>query len=246
MLCRLELDDETLVHEQSEAALSSLKEKLEAARALVSHSLPDATLADIVERALDVLLERERARRFAVRQQRGPKERRAPQGEGTPSGQRRTPTRRAESPSSDSESEGETRRGLAAGADGKGETRRRLAAGADGKGEARRRLAAGADSDGDGEAQRGPRYIEAGVRRKLVERDGERCTWTDERGRRCSETHFLQIDHIEPHCLGGPRDLSNLRLLCSAHNVFEARRRLGPAARARDARPRRPGRRPGT
>src|SRR5690606_11794671 len=62
-------------------ASASLKEKLEAARALVSHSLPAATLADTVERALDVLLERERARRFAVRQQRGPKERQAPQGE---------------------------------------------------------------------------------------------------------------------------------------------------------------------
>src|SRR5690606_3505367 len=141
--------------------------------------------------ALDVLLERERARRFAVRQQRGPKERSASQGEGTSSGQRRTTTRCAESPSSDSESDGAARRRLAAGADGKGETRRGLAAGADGKGETRRGLAAGADSDGDGEAQRGPRDIEAGVRRKLVERDGERCTWTDEHGRRGSETHFL-------------------------------------------------------
>ena len=197
-------------------ASASLKEKLEAARALVSHSLPDATLADIVERALDVLLERERARRFAVRQRRGPKERQAPQGEGTPSGQRRTPTRRAESPSPHPDSNAETRRRLAAGADGNGETRR------------------------------GPRYIEAGVRRKLVERDGERCTWTDEHGRRCSATHFLQVDHIEPHCLGGQRDLSNLRLLCSAHNALEARRRLGPAARAREARERSPGRLPGT
>src|SRR5690606_218475 len=62
-------------------ASASLKEKLEAARALVSHSLPDAILADIVERALDVLLERERARRFAVRQQRGPKERHRPRTE---------------------------------------------------------------------------------------------------------------------------------------------------------------------
>ena len=68
----------------------------------------------------------------------------------------------------------------------------------------------------------------------LVERDGERCTWTDERGRRCSETHFLQIDHREPHCLGGQRDMTNLRLLCAAHNAFEASRRLGPAATVRD------------
>jgi hypothetical protein len=225
-------------------ASASLKEKLEAARALVSHTLPDATLADIVERALDVLLERERARRFAVRQRRGPKELEAPQGEGTPSGQRRTPTRRAESPSSDSESNGEAQRGRAAGADGNGEAQRGRAAGADGNGEARRGRAAGAD--GNGEARRVPRYIEAGVRRKLVERDGERCTWTDEHGRRCSETHFLQVDHIEPHCLGGQRDLSNLRLLCAAHNALEARRRLGPVWRAREARPRSPGGLPGT
>ena len=225
-------------------ASAALKEKLEAARALVSHSLPDASLADIVERALDALLERERARRFAIRQRRHAKELVASRREGAPSGQRRTQTRRAASPSSDTASPSSDTERSSPEADSKGAARRGLAAGADSKGAARRGLAAGADSKG--EVRRGPRYIEAGVRRQLVERDGERCTWTDEHGRRCRETHFLQIDHIEPHCLGGQRDLSNLRLLCSAHNALEARRRLGPAARARDARPRRPGRRPGT
>ncbi len=211
-------------------ASASLKEKLEAARALVSHSLPDASLAEIVERALDVLLERERARRFAVRQRRGPKELEVTLREGAPSGQRRTRTRRAESSSPD--------------ADSNGEVRRRKATRADSNGEGRRGKAPRTDSNGEG--RRGPRYIEAGVRRKLVERDGERCTWTDERGRRCSETHFLQIDHIEPHCLGGQRDLSNLRLLCAAHNALEARRRLGQGSMTRDARPRSSGRLPGT
>src|SRR5512141_1590063 len=75
-----------------------------------------------------------------------------------------------------------------------------------------------------------PRYVEAEVRRQLVERDGERCTWTDERGNRCGETHFLQIDHVAPWCRGGGRDLGALRLLCGAHNRLEAERKLGARA----------------
>ena len=80
-------------------ASAALKQKLDAARALVSHSLPDASLAEIVERALDVLIERERARRFAVRGRHKPKQPEPSQGEAASSGQPRTQTRRAESSS---------------------------------------------------------------------------------------------------------------------------------------------------
>lgn len=40
----------------------------------------------------------------------------------------------------------------------------------------------------------------------------------DEHGR-CSRRHHLQVDHIIPRALGGTDELSNLQLLCRAHNL---------------------------
>ena len=48
-------------------ASGELKRKLELARDLLRHSLPSADLPDIVERALDLLLERTMKRRFAAK-----------------------------------------------------------------------------------------------------------------------------------------------------------------------------------
>ncbi len=40
--------------------------------------------------------------------------------------------------------------------------------------------------------------------------------------KRCSSRSNLQIDHIQPIGLGGTDDITNLRLLCQQHNLFEA------------------------
>ena len=84
--------------------------------------------------------------------------------------------------------------------------------------------------------EKGPRDTKPGSRdvpdhlKHLVyERDGGQCTFVDERGHRCPEKGGLEIDHVfgfarDPtHCLEG------LRLLCRAHNAYEAARLYGAA-----------------
>ena len=71
------------------------------------------------------------------------------------------------------------------------------------------------------------RYIPAQVRRAVWERDGGRCTFTGEGGHRCSETRFLEFDHVEPFARGGRATVDGLRLRCRAHNQHEAERVYG-------------------
>lgn len=63
------------------------------------------------------------------------------------------------------------------------------------------------------------RYIPAHLRRSVWKRDGGQCTFITKNGERCSETGFLQIDHVAPFSRGGSSwDEKNLRLQCSFHN----------------------------
>jgi 5-methylcytosine-specific restriction endonuclease McrA len=71
------------------------------------------------------------------------------------------------------------------------------------------------------------RYIPAELKRKVAERDGYQCAFLSATGRRCSERSDLQVDHIVPIARGGCTTLDNLRLLCAAHNQYEAERVYG-------------------
>lgn len=72
------------------------------------------------------------------------------------------------------------------------------------------------------------RYIPRPLVRKIWKRDQSQCTWVDPKiGRKCGATYRLQIDHQRPYALGGKTTLSNLRLLCSQHNLYEAERYFG-------------------
>jgi 5-methylcytosine-specific restriction endonuclease McrA len=71
------------------------------------------------------------------------------------------------------------------------------------------------------------RYVRAAERRAVYERDGGRCTYIDASGRRCSETRWLELDHIEPHACGGSATAQNLRLRCRAHNALAAEQHFG-------------------
>ena len=71
------------------------------------------------------------------------------------------------------------------------------------------------------------RYIPRSGRRKLYERDQGQCCYCSPEGIRCSQTKYLQIDHIVPYAHGGKSELSNLRLLCSTHNQLLAERAFG-------------------
>jgi hypothetical protein len=74
------------------------------------------------------------------------------------------------------------------------------------------------------------RYVPREVRRQAVARDGERCSFVAEDGRRCEETGFLELDHRRPVARGGAGTADNVRVLCRAHNQFEAERILGREA----------------
>ena len=67
-----------------------------------------------------------------------------------------------------------------------------------------------------------PGAVSSAARREIFECDGERCTYEDEVGNRCTARAFLEIDHIEARALGGSGEVSNLRVLCKPHNRFHA------------------------
>ena len=52
-------------------------------------------------------------------------------------------------------------------------------------------------------ASRSKRYVPREARRQAVARDGERCSFVGDDGRRCEETGFRELDHVMPVALGG-------------------------------------------
>ena len=71
------------------------------------------------------------------------------------------------------------------------------------------------------------RHIPDDVRDEVFVRDGGECAFVGEHGIRCRSRRALQVDHIVPYSRGGKNDLSNLRLLCGAHNRRAAEVILG-------------------
>lgn len=71
------------------------------------------------------------------------------------------------------------------------------------------------------------RRIAAAVKDKVFIRDEQQCSYVGPDGTRCSSTHVLQVDHIEPVARGGAGTIDNLRLLCAYHNRLESERLMG-------------------
>jgi hypothetical protein len=76
-------------------------------------------------------------------------------------------------------------------------------------------------------ARHGDRHVPASVRRAVFDRDGERCSYRDNRGERCRETFGLEVHHRHAHALGGPATLDNLELRCRPHNALAAEQDFG-------------------
>ena len=74
---------------------------------------------------------------------------------------------------------------------------------------------------------RNPRHIPAHVKRAVWERDGGRCTFVSNAGRRCPARCGLEFDHALEVARGGESTVANLRLRCRGHNQFEAERAFG-------------------
>jgi 5-methylcytosine-specific restriction endonuclease McrA len=72
-------------------------------------------------------------------------------------------------------------------------------------------------------------HVTHAARREVVERDGWRCSFVADDGRRCDARAFLEFDHETPRGRGGSSQPENLRLLCRAHNRWAAECAYGKA-----------------
>jgi hypothetical protein len=63
----------------------------------------------------------------------------------------------------------------------------------------------------------------------VYERGGGRCTFRDERGKRCGATAFLQFDHERGFARTREHSVEGIRLRCRAHNQHAAEQIYGPA-----------------
>jgi hypothetical protein len=205
-------------------ASSSLKEKLDQARALISHSNPSGDIAVVIERALDLLIEKVEKRRFGktdrprgARGARALSEDAARDNQAAPvdAGKRPAsmemdvPGGRVDRKREESFVQAKSLN-LAA-------RRARRKLGAKRAGLLRRAKA----------AERTREHIPNATRREVVARDGMRCTFVCANGCRCEARAFLQIHHDDPWARGGGPELENLRLLCAAHNQLLAEQDFG-------------------
>ena len=72
-----------------------------------------------------------------------------------------------------------------------------------------------------------PRTIPARVQRAVWKRDGGQCAFVSSTGHRCSAREKLEFDHVDPVARGGQATTEGARLLCRAHNQYEAERVYG-------------------
>jgi len=101
-----------------------------------------------------------------------------------------------------------------------------------------------------GRTTAGVRHVPAEVKRAVWARDGGRCTFVSEGGRRCPARTRLEFDHQDEVARGGRATVGRMRLRCRAHNQYgaectfgaefmnrkrEAAQRTAAAARARAA-----------
>jgi hypothetical protein len=74
----------------------------------------------------------------------------------------------------------------------------------------------------DSETSPSTRHIPAAVRRAVHQREGGRCRYVDEQGRRCTARDRLEFHHRHPFGHGGEHSLENISLVCRGHNNYLA------------------------
>jgi 5-methylcytosine-specific restriction endonuclease McrA len=60
------------------------------------------------------------------------------------------------------------------------------------------------------------------IKRAVWQRDGGRCAFISDDGRRCCETGGLEFDHIDGFAQTHVHDVDRIRLVCRAHNQHAA------------------------
>jgi 5-methylcytosine-specific restriction endonuclease McrA len=83
----------------------------------------------------------------------------------------------------------------------------------------------------------GSRHIPAAVKRAVSERDGRRCRYQNQQGRRCPARSGLEFHHQYPFAFGGERGPDNIVFLCRPHNQLLADHDYGATSVARQRSP---------
>ncbi|MFL5813166.1 MAG: HNH endonuclease, partial [Bdellovibrionia bacterium] len=63
-----------------------------------------------------------------------------------------------------------------------------------------------------------PRYIPAQLKRAVLLRDQNQCSYVTPNGTRCLERRWLDIHHVRPLAEGGQTSFENLKLICRGHH----------------------------
>ena len=193
-------------------------QKLEAAREGLSHSTRGATMEQVLEAALDLLLKKQARARGQVKKPRSVAATTAPSVTAPPC------------PASSKDRQNQARcQGQRQGeGEGQGRGRGRGSAKAPVADSPRTPIAPSLDAAAPSHRRAGPRdAIPAAVKRAVWERDEGRCSWPLDGGGVCGSTHRLELDHIVPWARWGGETVANLRVVCDAHNALAARREFG-------------------
>ena len=180
--------------------------KLEAARTGLGHAIPNATIEQALEAALDLLLERQAKARGLVQKPRTRPSDSAPAAQSTPTSIITTPPQVDYHPEHHMDTPPEP--------------------GGDPR-EASPPLAL-VPTEPPPHRRTGAREtMPAAVRRAVWARDQGRCNWPLDAGGACGSTHLLELDHIDPWARWGAPTVENLRVVCAAHNRLAAKQVFG-------------------
>ena len=205
------------------------RDKLREAQELLAHAVPGGDVEQILDRALDLLIEKTTKRRFGAPQRRkqagaasrrkGSSRRRAPKDSTASAEKRAAPSRDSARTESSPPPPSSARTASSPPPPSSART----------------------ESPPSQPPATSPssssRYVSAAVRRAVFERDGRRCAYVSPSGLRCEERGCLELHHREPHGRGGPATVDNLELRCRAHNLHQAELDYGPAKIRKHATP---------
>jgi 5-methylcytosine-specific restriction endonuclease McrA len=208
-------------------ASRELHDKLREAQDLLRHQIPSGDIAAVIEKALTLLVEDVKQRRFGIPRRghearKGSKKDVPPEGPDAPRG--RMDNGASSHQASPGAAPGDVTHATAELSPQSPNDTATPKAGWPGVG-----YATDQKRDRAGDNKRRSRYIPAHVRRQVVERDGWRCSFVDANGRRCTETGGLEFHHQTPFAKGGEHTAQQISLFCRAHNDHAAVRDYGAA-----------------
>jgi 5-methylcytosine-specific restriction endonuclease McrA len=204
-----------------------LHDKIKQAQHLLRSQIPSGELAEVVERALDVLIAQRMKQRFAVGRRSRPANSQSP----APSPQPAAPQQPANHPPSRQQPtcQQPSRQQSASQPPSPPQPVHQPSASPQ---------PASPQPSGQQRSHQQPsrlqpsgqqlsRHIPSEVRRQVFARDGMQCTYVSQAGRRCEQRADLEFHHEHPFARGGETSLTNVRLTCRAHNALFAEQDYG-------------------